>query len=87
VNSLGTRTSRLTVRRHRPQPKINKKKKKIDTKGLVVDLSEMLTRSITKSEMVRVAKLLRPAWIEVLSAKEGRRWRVKLTSSRTRCHA
>lgn len=52
-----------------------------------MDLSEMLTRSITKSEMIRVAKLLRPAWIEVLSAKEGRRWRVKLTSSRTRCHA
>jgi len=84
VNSLGTRTSRLTVRRRRP--KISKRKQ-IDTKGLVVDLSEMLTRSVTKSEMVRVANLLRPAWIEVLSAKEGRRWRVKLTSSRTRCHA
>jgi hypothetical protein len=86
VNSLGTRTSRLTVRRYRPKSKISKQRK-INTQGLVVDLSEMLTRSVTKSEMVQVAKLLRPAWIEVLSAKEGRRWRVKLTSSRIRCYA
>lgn len=84
MNSLATRTSRSTVRRHRPK---TRRLKKINTQDLVVDLSEMLTRSITKSEMIRVAKLLRPAWIEVLSAKEGRRWRVKLTSSRTRCHA
>lgn len=84
MNSLVTRTSRLTVRRRRPRLP---KRKKINTKVLVVDLSEMLTRSITKSEMLQVAKLLRPAWIEVLSAKEGRRWRVKLTSSRMRCHA
>jgi hypothetical protein len=74
------------ARRRRSKPKSNGHEK-INPRGLVVDLTEVLLRSVTKAEMVLIAKLLRPAWVDVLSAKEGRRWRLKLTSSRCRLHA
>jgi len=52
-----------------------------------VDLSEVLTASLTKKDIRVLAELLKPANIEVLMSREARRWRIKLTSSCRRLQA
>lgn len=43
--------------------------------------------SLTKSELRQLVPVLQQIGIEVMLAKESRRWKIKLTSSRERLRA
>ena len=85
MNCLATRTVRRGP--HRSPAKPRTRVKKINTTTLVVDLSQLLTEPLTKAQVNSLLPLLRQAWINVLTAKDGRRWRVKLTSERAQLQA